>query len=131
MTIEKTHYGIKITIPETECSSEFVHKLRNVRVLNDNDLREQSLLDELEKRERPLVRQFILRAWSMWNFFKHMPKDEGVGDDNTIRRTFVRWEDHNRMNFTKYYHWGMDELTDAIDEISLEYCQRSEHGCCL
>lgn len=131
MNIEKTNYGIKITIPETEHSSGFEYGLRNVRVLNNNDPREQPLLDELEKREKPLVRQFILRAWSMWNFFKHLPKDEGEGEGNTIRRAFIRWEDHNRMDFTTYYHWGMDELQDAIDNISEEYCQRSEHGWCF
>lgn len=131
MKIEKTNYGIKITIPETEHTSEFEYGLRNVRVLNNNDPREQPLLDELEKREKPLVRKFILLAWSMWNFFKHLPKDEGTGDNNTIRRAFIRWEDHNRMDFTTYYHWGMDDMEDAIDAISEEYCHRSEHGWCF
>lgn len=130
MKIEKTHFGLRVTIPETEYSSEFVYNLRNVRVLNDNEPQEQPLLAELEKREIPLVRQFLLRAWSMWNIIKNMPQDEGVGEDNTIMQYLERWQEHNRLDFTDYYHHGLQGLEEAIDGISIEYCERSEHGWC-
>lgn len=130
MKIEKTNYGLQITIPETEKNSEFVYRLRQVRTLNNDDRREQKLLAEIEKREAPLTRRFLILAASMEAFFKTLPDDMAAWWKTHTESPFDIWERKNKLNFNEYYHYGLRALEEAIDAVSLEYCDRSRHGWC-
>lgn len=122
MRIEKTDYGLLITLPETEHTCEWHYHIRQVRTLNNNDRKEQKLLAELEEIEKPLTRKLLLRIWSMWNIMKNVQNP---------REDWDRWEDHNRMDFNEYYHDYIDEVVELIDNVSQEYCMRSKHGWCF
>lgn len=128
MNVTKTNYGLLVTIPEQHDSngdllnSEFAYQLRQVRTINDNDPDEQPLINRLELKEQPLTRKFILLAWSMWNLFRKLQGNP---------RALYEWEDHNRMDFNRYYHDQLDELQEAITEICFEYGEHSKHGYCI
>lgn len=128
MEVTKTNYGLLITIPEQHdtngdlLNSEFAYQLRQVRTLNDNNPDEQPLINRLERKEQPLTRKFILLAWSMWNLFRKL-------NDNP--RALMEWEEHNRMDFNRYYHDQLEELQEAITDICFEYGKRSKHGYCI
>ena len=131
MIVEKTNYGLKVTIPETYHNSEFTYHLRMVKVLN-KDLRWHPAIEELSKREEKLIRQFLLRAYSMENVFKQIPKVHGTN------RYFDIWDDHNNMDFNVYYHDGLSELNEMIDAISFQYydiCTEGwpnhKYSCCI
>lgn len=130
MLVERTNYGLKITIPETGHNSEFTYQVRQVRTLNNNDPREQKLLAELEKGEKTATRRLLLLLWSMENFFNTLPNDWagwwGVND----RSPFEIWEQKNRLDFNEYYHTGARLLIEQIDGFSLTYCDKSRHGWC-
>ena len=75
MLIERTNYGLKVTIPKTAQNSEFVYTVRQVRVLNNDEPGEQKLIAELERGEKRATRRLLLLLWSMENFFKTLPDD--------------------------------------------------------
>ena len=130
MNVEKTNFGLQITIPETENNSEFVYRLRQVRALNNNDKREQKLLAEIEKREEPLTRRFLILAASMEAFFKTLPEDMAAWWKSHDESPFDIWERKNNLNFNDFYHDGLKALGEQIDACSLEYCEKSRHGWC-
>lgn len=130
MKIEKTNYGLQITIPETENNSEFVYRLRQVRTLNRNDRREQKLLAEIEKREAPLTRRFLILAASMENFFKRIGSYTPAWWEESTESPFDVWERQNKLDFNEYYHDGLRALEEQIDACASEYCDRSRHGWC-
>lgn len=130
MKVEKMYYGLCVTIPATAHNSEFVYELRQVRRLNGNNRYEQPLLAEIEKREAPLTRRFLILAASMEAFFKTLPDDMAAWWETHTESPFDIWERKNKMNFNDYYHYGMADLQDEIDACSLEYCDRSRHGWC-
>jgi hypothetical protein len=94
MIRENTDYGMRIIIPATSYNSEFVYSLRMVKVLNKG-LKHHPSIDELAKREEKLIRKFILRVYSMENFFKQIPR--------LTYRCFDTWQAHTKgigMNIT-------------------------------
>ena len=131
MIVEKTNYGLKVTIPETYHNSEFTYRLRMVKILN-KDFRWHPAIEELSKREEKLIRQFLLRAHSMENVFKQIPKVHGTC------RYFDIWDAHNNMDFNVYYHDGLRELNEMVDSISFQYydiCAEGwpnhKYSCCI
>ena len=128
MKVTKTNYGLLVTIPEQHdnngdlLNSEFTYQLRQVRTINDNDPKEQPLINRLERKEKPLTRRFILLAWSMWNLFRKLENNPCA---------LWEWEERNRMEFNRYFHDQLDELQEAITDISFEYGKFSKHGYCI
>lgn len=119
MIREKTDFGMKIIIPETPYNCEFVYRLRMVKVLN-RGLKHHPSIEGLSKREEKLIRQFVLRVHSMENFFKQIPR--------LTYRCFDIWEAHNRMNWNEYYHDGLRDLKEMIDDISSIYHDNCTEG---
>lgn len=123
MVIEKTNWGEIITIPETECSSEFKYYIRSVRRINDDCKYEQALINELEQKEQKARRKLILLAFSMENVFKSIPKDAQC-------YWWEKWEAKNG-DFNALYHDRLHELEDEVNSYSFQYANRSKHGWCL
>lgn len=70
MIIQKTNFGIRVIIPETDSNSEFVYNLRQVKTLNESISKKHPIIDELAEREAIITRKFLLRVFSMENVFK-------------------------------------------------------------
>jgi len=128
MIIRQTNYGLEITIFSSPRHSTFDYLVRQVRRLNNDEPKEQELLDELEKREKPKTRKLILLLWSMENFLMSLPVDMAEYWKSHTLSPFDIWEKKNRVNFNEYYHEQARELIEEIDACSLEYCDRSQHG---
>ena len=111
MIIEKKSFGLLITIPETEHNSEFV---------NDDCKKEQKLIAEIEKREKPLTDEFLKLVKEMEGWF-------------TKLRTADDWHEYNQKygDFNRNYHDKIRELEEEINNCSFEYADRSKHGWCL
>lgn len=130
MKVEKTPYGLKVTIwtwPDLEPLS---YNLRQVRTLNQDERHEQKLLAELEKKEAPLTRRFLILAASMENFFKCISIYTPAWWEENPETPFEAWGRLNRMDWNDYYTDGLNDLAEAINAVSLEYCDRSRHGWC-
>ena len=120
MIIEKKPFGLMITIPETEHNSEFVYSLRQVRAINNDCKKEQKLIAEIEKREKPLTDEFLKLVAEMESWFSK----SHTADD---------WRKYNERygNFNTNYHDRLSELEEKINNCSFEYAERSKHGWCL
>ena len=120
MIIEKKPFGLVITIPETEHNSEFVYSLRQVRAINNDCKKEQKLIAEIEKREKPLTDEFLKLVAEMesWFFKLHTADD---------------WRKYNERygDFNTNYHDRLRELEEKINNCSFEYAVRRKHGWCL
>lgn len=130
MLIERTNYGLKVTIPKTAQNSEFVYTVRQVRVLNNDEPGEQKLIAELERGEKRATRRLLLLLWSMENFFKTLPDDWSGYWAVNDRNPFDKWEQKNGVDFNEYYHTGARLLIEEIDGYALAYCDKSKHGWC-
>lgn len=120
MIIEKTTFGLRVTIPETEHNSEFVYCLRQVRTINNNCKKEQALIAEIEEREKPLTKEFLKLVKEMESWFSKLL----TADD---------WREYNERfgDFNTNYHDRLGELEEQINNCSFEYADRSKHGWCL
>lgn len=125
MVIEKTNWGEIITIPETECNSEFKYYIRSVRRINDDCKYEQALINELEQQEKRARRKFLILAYSMELFFKR------IADKPHPSQEFDEWERKNKMDWNEWFHYRLSELEDEINDYSFQYANRSKHGWCL
>ena len=128
MIVKKTNFGIRVIIPETVSSSEFIYDLRQVKVLNSCFSKHHPIIDELSKREKIMTRKFLLRVHSMENVFKEW----------AVKRNFNEWDKHNRMDFNEYYHDELRKMEEAINGISFiyhDYCCKGwpshKYSCCL
>ena len=111
MIIQKTNFGIRVIIPETDSNSEFVYNLRQVKTLNESISKKHPIIDELAEREAIITRKFLLRVFSMENVFKEW----------ATKRNYLEWDKHNRMDFNHYYHDELREMEEAINGISFIY----------
>lgn len=125
MKIEKTKWGEIVTIPETDVNSEFKYYLRSVRRINNNEPKEQKLINELEPQEQRARRKFLILAKSMEYFFKRIP-----GAYETLN-IFTEWERKNKMDWNDYFHRRLHELEEEVNSYSFQYAERSKHGWCL
>ena len=123
-------YGLKVTIWTWPDLEPLTYDLRQVRTLNRDERHEQKLLAELEKKEAPLTRRFLIRAASMEGFFKRIGIYTHPWWEENPETPFEAWERLNRMDWNDYYTDGLNDLAGAIDAVSLEYCNRSRHGWC-
>ena len=126
MKIESTSWGRIITIPETQVNSEFSFRLREVRKINNNEPREQELINRLELSEQKAIRRLTILLFSMENFFKQIAKDKKRGCN-----VFQTWEERNGMDWNEWYHRQADALEEEINGYSFEYADKSKHGWCL
>ena len=126
MKIETTSWGRIITIPETSVNSEFSFRLREVRKINNNEPREQELINHLEVSEQKAIRRLTILLFSMENFFKQIAKDKKRGCN-----VFQTWEERNRMDWNEWYHRQADALEEEVNGYSFEYAGKSKHGWCL
>ena len=126
MKIEITSWGRIITIPETSVNSEFSFRLREVRKINNNEPREQELINRLEVSEKKAIRKLTILLFSMENFFKQIADDRKGGCT-----VFQTWEERNRMDWNEWYHRQAEALEEEINGYSFEYADKSKHGWCL
>lgn len=126
MIVEKTWWGRKLTIPETQVNSEFSYSLREVRKVNNDNPYEQKLINRLEIPEQKAIRKLTLLLFSMENFFKSSIENRKNGYD-----VFQEWENHNRMDWNDWFHYQARELEEEINNYSFEYADKSKHGWCL
>lgn len=126
MKIEITSWGRIITIPETQVNSEFSFRLREVRKINNNEPREQELINRLEVSEKKAIRRLTILLFSMENFFKQIAVDR-----KRECNVFQTWEERNRMGWNEWYHRQADALEEEINGCSFEYADESKHGWCL
>ena len=117
MIIENRPFGLKVIIPKTEYNSEFVYSLRQVRTINNNCKKEQDLIAEIEKREKPLPDEFLklVEAMEWWVTKLH------TADDS--HEYSQKYGDVKRN-----YHYKIKELEEEINNCSFEYADRSKHG---
>lgn len=121
MKTEHTNYGLKVTLPATEHTSEFVYQIRLVRTLNKDIPEEEKLIARLEKREKPILRKLMRRIRSMWIFFSSI-KNPGPGGD------FDKWESSHGIEWNKYFHDAIDDMIEKLNGICKEFCEKSQHG---
>lgn len=120
MIVEKTNWGLKVIIPKTDHSSEYVWNLRQVRVINNDCEYEQELLAKIEKQEKPLTKEFLKLAEEMEEWFH-------------ILHTHEDWEDYTAKygDFNANYHDKLKKIEEQIQNCSYEYANKSKHGWCL
>lgn len=120
MITENTKYGLKVIVPKTDHTSEFVYFLRQVRTINNNCKEEQELIAEIEKKEKPLTDEFLKLVAEMEGWFSKL-------------RTEDDWREYDERygDFNRNYHDKIDKLEEEINNCSFEYANRSKHGWCL
>ena len=101
-------------------------KVELVRKINNNDPREQELINRLEIPEQKAIRKLTILLFSMENFFKRTAEDRKRKCD-----VFQIWEERNRMDWNEWYHTQADLLEEEINGYSFEYADKSKHGWCL
>ena len=117
MIIEKKDWGLKVIIPETNHNSEFEYHLLQVRVLNNDCKEEQELIEEIEKKEKPLTEEFLKLAAEMENWLHKL-------------HTKADWDNYTAKygDFNYNYHYKMSEIEEQIQDCSFEYARRSKHA---
>ncbi len=124
MRIEKTDWGKKIFIKNDDFEQEY--SIRNVRQLNSWLSRIHPCMDELEAREKVIERKLLILLFQLENCLKALYADPGFD--------FIeRWEVRNRLMFNEWFSDQIEELINAIDGISGEYCiiaGRDGYGWC-
>lgn len=81
MIVEKKYWGRKLIIHETSVNCEYTYRLREVRKINNDDDREQELINRLEIPEKNAIRKLTLLLFSMENFFKSSIEKRKKGYD--------------------------------------------------
>ena len=126
MIVEKKYWGRKLIIHETSVNCEYTYRLREVRKINNDDDREQELINRLEIPEKNAIRKLTLLLFSMENFFKSSIEKRKKGYD-----VFQEWEKHNRMDWHDWFVRQADRLEEEINSYSIRYAHESKHGWCL
>lgn len=120
MQIINTSYGNKIIIPERNWNSEFIYKVRRVKILNQ-DLDQHPDIEKLSKEEERLYRKLVLLVFSMDNFFKQVEQVQETKGSKEVSRLFDTWEAHNKKGWNEYFHDGIRFLEEEVNNISFEY----------
>lgn len=120
MKVEKTDYGVDISIWSEHHVYELVYEVRLVKTLNAFAYhREKHLINELHEKEKPLVRKLKIRLFQFENAMKEMETNPDYIDMFELR---------NKLDFNEWFHDGVRSLINQIEEFSFEFSEKSRFG---
>lgn len=120
MIVEKTTYGKSVKIWNDGYSDDWAYHIRNVKVLNSCFDKEDlhPLLDNLSKQEAKNEKRLLKRMQDMEDVFrKAYSSPYSKGNINA----FEEWEVKHGKDFNEWFHDGIRNMVDEIDEISRTY----------
>lgn len=128
MEIENTTYGKIVKVLVDEKIQEYSYRL--IRPLNSGVSKLHPCINVLEKQEVETEKKLHLLLLSYESTLKDILSKLNQGN----QQAFHEWEVKNKLDFNEYFHDGIRDLVDILNNYSFEYaanCSNDGYGWCL